>query len=187
TMKALQEGASEEVSDERQILENLIAATDEKEADEDKFETSGSSAEDPFGGGATAKDPFASGSASGTDPFAANPFGSSTSTETASSEDIFADNPFQQQETMAQIVVPTVDRTPKSGALLLELKNEDLKRPKAPASPTPEQKVNYLEELVDHQERKIRILSKIANALQEKEKLMDEKDKLIGKLLLLLK
>ncbi len=50
-----------------------------------------------------------------------------------------------------------------------------------------EQKVTYLEELEDHFEKKLGVLSKIASALQEKEKIMEEKDKLIGKLLLLLK
>ncbi len=172
------EGGSEEVSDERKILENLIASTDTEEAKtEDKGAASGGVSKDPFSGAAKAP--------TGVDPFAANPFsGSATG---SSSADPFAVNPFQQAESVGQVVVPVIDRSPKSGKLLMDLKTEELKRPKPPASMTTEQKVGFLEELVDHFEKKLGILSKIASALQEKEKLMEEKDKLIGKLLLLLK
>ncbi len=172
-------GGSEEVSDERKILENLIASTDTEEAKaEDTAPVAGGISKDPFSGGATAP--------AGVDPFAANPFAASE-TKGATATDPFATNPFQQAESVAQVVVPVVDRSPKSGKLLMDLKTEELKRPKPPANMTTEQKVSYLEELVDHFEKKLGILSKIANALQEKEKLMEEKDKLIGKLLLLLK
>lgn len=173
------EGGSEEVSDERKILENLIASTDTDEAKaEEKGGTSGAVSKDPFSG--AVKAPVAA------DPFAANPFGASSTVGTTKA-DPFAANPFQQAESVTQIVVPVVDRSPKSGKLLMDLKTEELKRPKPPTNMTTEQKVSYLEELVDHFEKKLGILSKIASALQEKEKLMEEKDKLIGKLLLLLK
>ncbi len=170
-----EEVGSEEVSDERKILENLIASTDTEEAKtEEKGGVAGSVSKDPFSGSGKAS--------TGADPFAANPFAASSSTS-----DPFAANPFLQAQTVSQVVVPVVDRSPKSGKLLMDLKTEELKRPKPPANMTTEQKVSYLEELVDHFEKKLGVLSKIASALQEKEKIMEEKDKLIGKLLLLLK
>ncbi len=174
-----EEGGSEEVSDERKILENLIASTDTEEGKvEDKGGVTGAVSKDPFSAGAKAQ--------AAQDPFAANPFGAS-STAGAATTDPFAANPFQQAESVTQVVVPVVDRSPKSGKLLMDLKTEELKRPKPAANMTTEQKVSYLEELVDHFEKKLGVLSKIASALQEKEKIMEEKDKLIGKLLLLLK
>ncbi|GAB4310536.1 MAG: hypothetical protein Kow0069_10780 [Promethearchaeota archaeon] len=183
---------SEGVGEERELFEDLVAAADEledEEPDAEAFEraSSTSTAADPFGGSQAAPGAAA-------DPFAADPFASGPSGSTPSAAaDPFAADPFASGPGAATpgtgpAPPPMMGAAgPSTPVLLRDLKVLDMKKPEQPSGAFSEkERVAYLEKLVDWFEQKLGVLSKIARKLQEKEKEVQEKDELIGKLLTLL-
>ncbi|MHA1732868.1 MAG: hypothetical protein ACTSU5_13060 [Promethearchaeota archaeon] len=205
----LDEDESQEISEERQIFEDLVAAAEEiSEGDSDAaaaFDRAGgsdpfSAEADPFGGTA---DPFAatpggSGASPSADPFTADPFSTGADPFAATpggsgaspSADPFTADPFSTAEPPTPSApAPMMKSTgPSTPQLMRDLKILDMKKPKEPAggSPTDSQRVDYLEKLVGWFEQKLSLLSKIAKKLQDKEQEVQEKDDLIGKLMLLI-
>lgn len=204
-----------EISEERQIFENLVAAADEIEDGDAsaaaEFDQAASVGADPFGGAGA--DPFAGSTASGgssSDPFADNPFaenpfseaGPKPASPTPADANPFAENPFAAGASSTQPapspapkpVTPTPGPSPgpqkptgpSTPQLIKDVKVLDMKKPSAPAGQAaPEARIEYLEELVTWFEKKLSVLSKIAKKLQDAEQEMREKDELIGKLMLL--
>ncbi len=202
-----QDAGSQEISEERAIFENLVAAAEEiesgDEADQAAFDQTGTadpfgSTANPFGDSPAAKDPFATDpftakpapAVPSADPFAADPFAAQPAPATPKA-DPFATDPFAAKSTpAAKPAVPMMKPAgPSTPQLIKDLKILDMKKPSAPADQkamAEKDRVEYLENLVSWFEQKLSMLSKIAKKLQEKEAEVTEKDELIGKLLLLL-
>lgn len=171
-------GTKSKIDEDKDIFDDLIATVGDDftndDSGDDLFGGSSSSkpsADDPFGGGSS--DPFAGSS----DPFS------------SSSDDLFSpssvSNPFDKMAAST----PKSKKTKKvvaTSKLMRDLQSIEDKIPKPPSDPSSEKLVKYLENKVVFLERKMGILSQIANTLQAKDKEIQEKDDLIAKLLLLL-
>jgi hypothetical protein len=117
---------------------------------------------------------------------AVDPFGGSL----GKMEEVFKGDPFASSTRgdllKTQKKQPTPSSISQTSKVLNELKNIDGKIPKEPMDKTPENMIGFLEQKVGYLEKKISLLSQIARQIQLKDKEIDEKNELIGKLLVLL-
>ncbi|MGV9171781.1 MAG: hypothetical protein ACOC35_04290 [Promethearchaeia archaeon] len=196
--KKLATTSSASLSDEEQIFEDLMSSSefmpaDEKESKLADFEESGLS--DPFSASEPSNDPFGGGANSGTgagqtesrDLFAENPFG-----DASSSTDPFADD----QKPSISSSLPGADETlgkrmfkekkTSANEIIAQLDSLEEEKPPKPNKTDQDAQFKYLENLVSFLQEKVNILGKLVNGVKELEKSNEEKDKLIGKLLLLL-
>ncbi|MHA1274079.1 MAG: hypothetical protein ACTSQS_11675 [Promethearchaeota archaeon] len=175
--------SSASLSDEEKIFAELMeseelsqtdSAFDSKMAD---FEKSLSG--DPFSGGSSVSDPFGGGAAQ------------------AGSRDIFAENPFDAAQKPSFEAAFGVDETvgktlfqkkkTTAAEIVAKLDSLEKSKPKKPDTDDKEALFKYLEALVGFLEEKVKILGTLANEVKELQKADEEKDQLIGKLLLMLK
>jgi len=174
-------------TEEKDIFDDLLATVQEKPSqsgtfDADAFkksleESAAALGSDPFGGTSNAADPFGGGGSNASDPFA------NAETKT---EDLFSGDPFAKIQPARPMGVQPAQKVIKASQLINDLNSIDQKIPKPPSDSTPDKMVGYLEQKVGLLEKKISILSQISNQLQMREKELEEKNDLIGKLLLLL-
>ncbi len=162
----------EEISDEKKIFKELMES-DEMDTSDREFDEKKEAFEKAVEGG---------------DPFS----GGGISAEVAFKEDAFKDIGIKAQKPMQSSLIGSqliqTSTTASTAAQLLE-KLDDLEKnpPKELDAMDKETKFKYLEEKVAYLEEKLRVISQIANKLRESQKELDEKDELIGKLLLLIK
>ena len=186
--KAIATTSSATLSDEEKIFQDLMGSADlnisDSEFDSKKsdFDKSGAVG-DPF-----SSDPFSRAGATASDPFAENPFsggGGATADPFADSQkpsigkmlgidDAVGKAMFTQKRTTAADIVARLDQLEKN-------------KPIAPAGADETAKFMHLESLVSFLEEKVKMLGTLANSVRDLEKSHEEKDALIGKLLLLLK
>lgn len=189
--KKLATTSSVSVSDEEKIFAELMESseldTTDKDFDSKISDFSKSATSDPF-----AADPFAGGSAA--DPFG----GASTAEKVSPAIDAFAENPFDaaQKPDLAkafgldEAIGKTMFKEVKTTAtdIIQKLDKLDTLKPRRLESgATQEENFQYLKNLVDHLEEKVKILSSLITQLRENEKQQEEKDAVIGKLLLMFK
>ncbi len=178
--------SSATLTEEEKIFADLMQSEDLGVADKEfdskisDFESAG--APDPFAG-AGAADPFAAdpfakkASGSTTDPFAANPFDEAQKPSMSKAflgDEALGMKMFEQKRTTAAEIVNKLDAL------------ENIK-PEKPNIADKEANYKYLENLVAFLEEKVKMLGTLANSVRDLEKSHEEKDQLIGKLLLLLK
>lgn len=179
--KSLATTSSTTLSDEEKIFADLMGSDEldlqDKSFDSklDDFERAG--AGDPFSGGA------------------ANPFGGGAPAK--SSRDIYAENPFDAAQKPSfeaafgidEAVGKTMFQQKKTNAAEIVKKLDILEnnRPSKPPAGDKDAEFKYLETLVGFLEEKVKILGTLANEVKDLQKTDEEKDQLIGKLLLLLK
>jgi len=181
--------SSTNISEEEKIFADLMQSEDLDDSDSEfeskisDFEGAGSAgaAGDPFSGAGSADpftaNPFSEGKAKSSDPFAENPFDAAQkpSVEKAFGVDeTLGMKMFQKKRTTAAEVVKKLDALEEH-------------KPEKPESTDKEANYKYLEELVSFLEQKVKMLGTLANSVRDLEKSHEEKDQLIGKLLLLLK
>jgi len=185
--KAIATTSSATLSDEEKIFQDLMGSADlnisDSEFDSKKsdFEKSAATGDpfsaDPFSGGAApnafSENPFAGGSGGAT----ADPFADSQKPSLGKQfglDDAVGKAMFTQKRTTAADIVSRLDQIEKN-------------KPQAPAGADEAAKFKYLEALVGFLEEKVKMLGTLANSVRDLEKSHEEKDALIGKLLLLLK
>lgn len=185
------------MSEEEKIFADLMDSTEfsadtEKDSKLADFESAGGAtgpdpfAEDPFsgGGGGAAADPFGGGGGGGpkaapkANAFAEDPFATSQKPDLAKAfgiDETIGKKMFKETKTSAADIIRNLD--------LLESK-----KPEPPADPSDKEKnYEYLKDLVDFLEEKVKILGTLVTSVRELEKAQEEKDAIIGKLLLLVK
>lgn len=190
------------MSEEEKIFADLMDSTEfsadtEKDSKLADFESAGSA------GGATGTDPFAedpfSGGGGGGGGATADPFGGGGGgPKAAPKANAFAEDPFATSQKPDLAKAFGIDETigkrmfkeTKSSAADI-IRNLDLlesKKPEPPADPSDKEKnYEYLKDLVDFLEEKVKILGTLVTSVRELEKAQEEKDAIIGKLLLLVK
>ena len=198
TKKKLATTSSASLSDEEQIFEDLMSSSefmpqDDKEEKLADFEST-SAPSDPFSGGEPGNDPFGgggSGQSGSRDIFAENPFGGGGSGG-ASTADPFteAQKPKigSSMSGMDETIGKKLFKKRKTSAkeIVAQLDALEEEKPTKPSETDQETQFKYLETLVSYLQEKVNILGKLVNGVKELEKTSEEKDKLIGKLLLLL-
>jgi len=182
--KAIATVSSATITDEEKIFQDLMGSADlnisdsefdSKKTDFDKSAASG----DPF-----SADPFSGGAAS--DPFAANPFaGGATADPFADSQKPSLAKSFGLDEAVGKAMF-TQKRT-TAADIVTKLDQLESRKPQAPAGDDETAKFKHLESLVGFLEEKVKMLGTLANSVRDLEKSHEEKDAIIGKLLLLLK
>ncbi|MFO8019554.1 MAG: hypothetical protein R6U96_13085 [Promethearchaeia archaeon] len=193
--KKLATTSSASLSDEEQIFENLMSSSEfmpeeEKESKLADFEDSAHSepfsteepSNDPFGGGGGGK-------AESRDIYAENPFaqgGGSTSADPFSEEQkpSIGSSLSGADETVGKKMFK--ERKTSANKIIAQLDSLEEERPEKPSETDKEAQFKYLEHLVSFLQEKVNILGKLVNGVKDLEKNIEEKDKLIGKLLLLL-
>ncbi|MHA1274245.1 MAG: hypothetical protein ACTSQJ_00745 [Promethearchaeota archaeon] len=174
--------SSATLSEEEKIFQDLLDSSELGVADKEfdnklsDFEKStisgdpfGGASADPFGGAGSAKD--------SRDIYAENPFDEAIKPsfeKAVGLDEAIGKTMFEKTKTTAAEIIKNLDR----------LENQ---KPIKPSDASKEAKFKYLEDLVGFLSEKVKILGSLANHVKELEKSHEEKDKLIGKLLLLLK
>ncbi|MHA1146917.1 MAG: hypothetical protein ACTSR8_01595 [Promethearchaeota archaeon] len=179
--KSLATTSSAILSDEEKIFADLM------ESDELNVNIAGSGSDLDAFEKAGAGDPFSG--------EAANPFGGGASATT--NRDIYAENPFDDAQKPSfeaafkidEAIGKTMFQQKKTTAAEIVEKLDSLEnsRPPKPSEGDKEAQFKYLETLVGFLEEKVKILGTLANQVKDLQKTDEEKDQLIGKLLLLLK
>lgn len=168
------------VSEEEKIFADLMQSQDlnikasdhdTKMADFKKTFSTG----DPFSGPAKSADPF--GMAAKRDIYAENPFDAA--------QKPVVEKGFGFDEALGKTMFEKKKST--AAEIVSKLDSLETTKPEKVAEADKEKKFKYLETLVGFLEEKVRILGLLANQVKDIEKSQDEKDQLIGKLLLLLK
>lgn len=185
--KAIATISSATISEEEKIFADLMESDDLGVADKE-FDSKISDFEE-----AEPADPF-SGGGPKADPFAADPFATSTK---ATTSDQFAENPFDeaQKPSMSKAFLGDEalgmkmfeQKRTSAAEIVKKLDSLEGNKPEKPDSDDKEANYKYLEELVAFLEEKVKMLGTLANSVRDLEKSHEEKDQLIGKLLLLLK
>jgi hypothetical protein len=179
--------SSATISEEEKIFADLMQSEDLDTSDKD-LDTKLTD----FVGVGSGNDPFAGSGAA--DPFAANPFADSSG---GAASDQFAENPFDEAQKPSLTKAFTGDealgvqmfdkKRTTSADIVQKLDALERNKPQKPSETDKEANYKYLENLVAFLEEKVKMLGSLANSVKGLEKSHEEKDKLIGKLLLLLK
>ncbi len=179
--------SSATLSDEEKIFADLMdsddfstdSELDSKMADFEKSSSTDPFSADPFSGGGA--DPFGGGGGNvnvSRDAFAENPFGATQKPNLAKAfgiDEAIGTTMFEKSKTTAAEIIARIDKM-------------DASKPQKPADLSDKDtNFKYLAEMVDYLEEKVRVLSSLASQVRDLEKGHDEKDALIGKLLLLIK
>jgi len=182
--KELATTSSASISDEEKIFAELMESEDLDTKDKE-FDSKLSD----FEKSAVSSDPFSAGAS--TDPFTANPFAAT------GSDDPFATNPFDAAQKPSLDKAFGVDealgkamfqqKRTTAAEIVIRLDSLEKNRPQKPKTDDKESKYKYMETLVSFLEEKVKILGTLANQIKDLENAHEEKDKLIGKLLLSLK
>jgi len=191
--KKLATTSSASLSDEERIFADLLDSTELDSSDKEldskmaDFQKVSPGAADPF-----AADPFSGGSAA--DPFGGGGGGGSTAQKSTG----FEEDPFAgaQRPDLAKafgideaLGKEMFKKTKTSAAeIIKKLESLESSRPQKPADLSDKEKnYAYLKDLVDFLELKVKTLSTLVSSVKDLEQAQEEKDAVIGKLLLMLK
>lgn len=181
--KALATTSSTMLSEEEKIFQDLMSSEDFNE------DTGLESKITDFEKSMSPSDPFSSGGA-------VDPFGGGAK-PSKDSRDLFAENPFDAAQKPSfekafgidEALGKTMFEKKKStaGDIISRLDTLEKSKPKKPAQKDKDVEFKFLETMVGFLEEKVKILGTLATEVKTLQKAEEEKDQLIGKLLLLLK
>lgn len=176
--------SSASLSDEEKIFADLMDSED-LGVEDGAFDSKMNDFEKSF----STEDPFAGGAA---DPFG----GGGTKSASEDSRDIYAENPFDSAQKpsfekamgLDEAVGKTMFQKKKTTAanIVQRLDSLEAKKPQKPAESDKESKYKYLEALLGFLDEKVKVLGELAKQVKDLQNADQEKDQLIGKLLLLL-